>query len=433
VVLDRDDYWKQMDGIIAEAKKGRTKHENHGIETSSTDDDSIPYAIVQMVEELSANELKEDKKPSATPPSSVQSVRLTRSNKKVASVTPSSVAPSIDKVNEILKCPISFQQMQDPVCLVPSGHTYDKKSICEWLLTHPNRDPLSQTKYNEPISYVENIALRQVIMQQHGDAAYVKYNDTAFQKQYVKKWNSFHSKSTEDIELFNGQTITQSYETTVEWYRLAASQGHASAQYNLAEMYQNGDGVVQDNEIAAEWFRQSADQGDSDAQLCLGKLYEDGEGVVKNYKSAIKWYRRAASQGNAEAQWKLGCMYKNGHGVKQCYAVAMEWYRRASEEGNSDAQLDLGLMYENGQQVAKDNRKAVGWYRLAAEQGHAIAQWHLGTMYKKGRGVTKNSKEAVEWFSCSASECWTDAQYDLAVMYDQGDGVKQNYKKAVDW
>ena len=40
------------------------------------------------------------------------------------------------------------------------------------------------------------------------------------------------------------QTVTG----PVKWHRLAAEQGHASAQYNLGVMYDNGDGVVQDYE-----------------------------------------------------------------------------------------------------------------------------------------------------------------------------------------
>ena len=44
----------------------------------------------------------------------------------------------------------------------------------------------------------------------------------------------------------------------VRWYRLAADQGHASAQYNLGLMYGDGQGVPQDNVEAHMWFNLAA-------------------------------------------------------------------------------------------------------------------------------------------------------------------------------
>jgi TPR repeat protein len=39
-----------------------------------------------------------------------------------------------------------------------------------------------------------------------------------------------------------------------KWYRLAAEQGHAKAQYNLGLMYYNGEGVPEDYVIAYMWW-----------------------------------------------------------------------------------------------------------------------------------------------------------------------------------
>ena len=40
----------------------------------------------------------------------------------------------------------------------------------------------------------------------------------------------------------------------VEWYRKAAEQGFANAQFNLALMYANGQGAPQDNVDAYAWL-----------------------------------------------------------------------------------------------------------------------------------------------------------------------------------
>ena len=47
----------------------------------------------------------------------------------------------------------------------------------------------------------------------------------------------------------------------MKFYRLAAEQGYADAQYNLGVMYANGHGVSQDYAEAAKWYRLAAEQG----------------------------------------------------------------------------------------------------------------------------------------------------------------------------
>ena len=53
------------------------------------------------------------------------------------------------------------------------------------------------------------------------------------------------------------------------------------------------------------WYRKAADQGYADAQFNLGKMYEHGQGVPQSAKAAAVWYRKAADQGDAEAQLQL--------------------------------------------------------------------------------------------------------------------------------
>ena len=55
-----------------------------------------------------------------------------------------------------------------------------------------------------------------------------------------------------------GNGVEQSDAEAVKWYRLAADQGHAYAQYSLGRMYENGKGVEQSYEEAAKWYRLSA-------------------------------------------------------------------------------------------------------------------------------------------------------------------------------
>ena len=44
----------------------------------------------------------------------------------------------------------------------------------------------------------------------------------------------------------NGEGVPQDAAEAVRWFRLAAEQGYASAQYNLGVMYANGRGILKD-------------------------------------------------------------------------------------------------------------------------------------------------------------------------------------------
>jgi TPR repeat protein len=50
-----------------------------------------------------------------------------------------------------------------------------------------------------------------------------------------------------------------------------------------------------------KWYRLAADQGNADAQFYLGLLYDNGKGVPQDYAEAVKWLRKAADQGLADA------------------------------------------------------------------------------------------------------------------------------------
>ena len=62
------------------------------------------------------------------------------------------------------------------------------------------------------------------------------------------------------------------------------------------------------SESAAAWYRQAADQGHAEAQFRLGLLYRNGRGVPQVRIVAAMWLRRASDQGHAEAASQLGDM-----------------------------------------------------------------------------------------------------------------------------
>lgn len=157
-----------------------------------------------------------------------------------------------------------------------------------------------------------------------------------------------------------------SYEEAVEWYKEAAEQGNADAQYKLGYCYANGG-----YEVPLE------------SQDSLGYSYEKGMGVDQDWEKAVEWLRKAAEQGHIEAQYKLADCYFCGRGVAMDDAEAVKWLRKAAEQGHLEAQYNLGECYYEGDGVLIDYDEAAKWWRKAAEQGDTDAAERYNDLMRK--------------------------------------------------
>ncbi len=97
----------------------------------------------------------------------------------------------------------------------------------------------------------------------------------------------------------------EEYENAVRYFRKAAEQRYAPAQYNLGYCYANGKGVEKDAYEAAKWIRKAAEQGLAEAQWAMAGCYAGGEGVEKDMGEAVRWARKAARQGHPIAKKAL--------------------------------------------------------------------------------------------------------------------------------
>lgn len=154
---------------------------------------------------------------------------------------------------------------------------------------------------------------------------------------------------------------------------------------------------------AVKWFKLAAEQGNADAQYNLGDCYFLGNGVEKDLKEAVKWYKLAAEQGSADVQYDLGDCYYLGNGVEVDYKESLKWYRLSAEQGNADSQNMVGICYYFGRGVEIDYKEAINWFKLAEAQGKIIAKFNIGRCYENGFGVDKNEAEAVKWYKLGAA------------------------------
>jgi TPR repeat protein len=250
----------------------------------------------------------------------------------------------------------------------------------------------------------------------------------------------------------NGKGVLEDDEQAIKWYQKAADQGYAKAQYDLGSMYRSSVDVRQKSELsvtwyktlyatakgvlkndteAVKWYRKAANQGYAEAQYGLGRMYDYGEGVRESDNQAVKWYQKAADQGYAKAQSQLGWMYQSGKGVRKDYKQAVKWYQKAADQGSAGAQKNIGWMYHNGKGVREDYKQAVKWYQKAADQGSAGAQYNVGWMYQNGKGVLKDDIQAVKWYRKAANQGYAAAQKKIGVLYR--DGVVKDDGQAVEW
>ena len=89
----------------------------------------------------------------------------------------------------------------------------------------------------------------------------------------------------------NRQEISQDDKEAGKWYRLAAEQEFAPAQYNLGVMYTNGQGVPKDSVSAHMWFNVAASNGNKDAVKNRNMLVEQmtPQQIEKAQEMARNW------------------------------------------------------------------------------------------------------------------------------------------------
>lgn len=95
--------------------------------------------------------------------------------------------------------------------------------------------------------------------------------------------------------------------------------------------------MPQDDTEAVRLYRLAADQGIAEAQGNLAWMYSEGRGVPKDDAEAVRFFRLAAEQGNSFAQGNLGWMYVRGAGVPQDFILAHMWFNLSAAQGEETA------------------------------------------------------------------------------------------------
>lgn len=131
-----------------------------------------------------------------------------------------------------------------------------------------------------------------------------------------------------------------------------AAIGHADSQYYMGQVNCRlpDDGPV----TAIEWFLLAAEQGHRDAQRVCGDMYYYGRGIPADKKKGVQWLTKAAEQGCDLCQGQLGYIYKDGSEYPADIEKAFYWSKKSAEQNNPDAQYNLAMLYrQKAQQRAE--------------------------------------------------------------------------------
>lgn len=229
---------------------------------------------------------------------------------------------------------------------------------------------------------------------------------------------------------------TQSFEECI----IAANAGDVRAQRALGRYYYYGsNGAPQSDVEAFKWFKEAAMQNSASAQFRLAFMYSEGRGVEQNLVEARKWYLRATQRGHAMAKYVLGLMCMSGVGGDMDLEFAVYLFAEAAAQGLTLAQERLGDLYFEGQLTGDDPDEdevdsgsadqkeprlssieiAKMWYEKAAKRQSPHALSRLGLIYYNGMAGQANKEKARELWEAAAQQGHRHTQYLLGLFEKQ--------------
>lgn len=121
--------------------------------------------------------------------------------------------------------------------------------------------------------------------------------------------------------------------------------------------------VKGDYAAAQKQFREASERGDATAQYNLALMYDSGKDIPQDDAEALKWYLEAAKQGHAAAQYNLSMVHFFGKGVPQDYVTAYKWIILADSHGEEHATNAMLKLAEkmSHEQIDRAQKAAQAW------------------------------------------------------------------------
>ena len=151
-------------------------------------------------------------------------------------------------------------------------------------------------------------------------------------------------------------------------------------------MYEHGrGGLPQSDALAVEWYRKAADQGDARAQFNLGVVYAYGKGVPEDFPEALRWFRKAHAQGYEHAAGAIEQvlqLQRQQHGAAAA-ASPPNPSSASSSSSTSSSPIPIGTRVElHGLKMKKLNRQRGVVAGFDAGSGRCLVKLEDGREFK---------------------------------------------------
>ena len=190
-----------------------------------------------------------------------------------------------------------------------------------------------------------------------------------------------------------GMRTEETFESGLEALVTEARRGSPKEQFEFGWLLGNGCGVVKDEKYAVEFFRLAADQGHVEANFYLATCYKWGRGVEVDRPKAAEWYEKAAALYQKAPDTKvprglfqLARLYALGLGVKQDMRRSVELISESSRYGHVAGLVRVGMAYKEGAGVPRDKARAMVWYKLAVKW-HCCSRGGLARFKEENKSI----------------------------------------------
>lgn len=147
----------------------------------------------------------------------------------------------------------------------------------------------------------------------------------------------------------------------------AVSSLNAAAQSSQGAKGDSGRGVPQDRAQAAAWYRTAAEQGDAKAQFNLGLMYRYGPGYSPNLDRWVEAFGPAPGHASPTTRGNPAARYNSGTGIPKDYIEAHKWMSLAAARATGDNQRrfadarDSLAKLMTPEQIAEAQKRASEW------------------------------------------------------------------------
>ena len=225
-----------------------------------------------------------------------------------------------------------------------------------------------------------------------------------------------------------GSGIKRDIPEAVKWYKKAAADGNAKAQFRLAHIFSCSAEACSKPECqkcpikidlkeSLMWLTKAAEGGLLDAQLALGEYYAE-YGSNRNDEKAEGWLKLAADKGSEKGKKLLELVSSPGRKPFSKEVLA------SAEDGSSEDQFSIAFCYLNGEGVKKDPLEAKKWFIKVAENNTHIGDTKVRAQRKLAELLgdysdIRNEEESIQWYRKAAESGDISSQLKLAEILPQ--------------